>query len=94
MYIYIYMYIETYSPAGSGPRTCYIRPSEQVQKYKKPVLNYGDFMNEFKLHLTRIWLSCMKLLYCRCSSCFVGFSRRKCQDSDDLLHKSFVCESR
>jgi len=22
--------------AGSGPRTCYIRPSDQVKKYKKP----------------------------------------------------------
>jgi len=32
-----------------GPRTCYIRPSEQVKKYKKLLLN-GDFMNEFKLH--------------------------------------------
>jgi len=31
------------------PRTCYIRPSNQVEKYKKLLLNDGDFMKEFKL---------------------------------------------
>ena len=36
--------------AGSGPQRCYIRPSEQVKKYKKLLLNDGDVMNEFKLH--------------------------------------------
>src|SRR6218665_2105375 len=32
--------------AGSGPRTCYIRPSEDrrmLKKYKKPLLNDKDF---------------------------------------------------
>jgi len=38
--------------AGSGPRTCYIRPSEQFQKYKKLILNKEDIMNEFKFHST------------------------------------------
>jgi len=38
--------------AGSGPRTHYIRPSQQVTKYKKLFVNDGDFMNEFKLHRT------------------------------------------
>src|SRR6218665_1618961 len=69
IYIYIFMYVymkyvfmlvplslrcTTHGPlAGSGPRTCYIRPSEQVIKYKKLLfndVNNGDFMNEFKLH--------------------------------------------
>ena len=35
-------------PAPEGA----IRPSEQVIKYKKRLLNDGDFMNECKLHLT------------------------------------------
>jgi len=35
---------------GAGPGTCYIRPWEQGKKYKKPLLNDGDFMIEFKLH--------------------------------------------
>src|SRR6218665_2519900 len=34
--------------AGSGLRTCYIRTSQQVIKYKKLVVNDGDFMKEFK----------------------------------------------
>jgi len=45
-----------YNPwAGSGSRTCYIRPLEQVKKlknYKKLLLNDGDFMNVFKFHWT------------------------------------------
>jgi len=36
----------------NSPRTCYIRPLEQVKKYKKFLLNDGDFMNEFKLQWT------------------------------------------
>ena len=38
--------------AGSGPQTCYIRPSEQFKNYKKLHLNEEDFMNEFKFHWT------------------------------------------
>ena len=30
---------------GSGPRRSFIRPSEQVKKYKK-LMNDGDFMNK------------------------------------------------
>jgi len=37
---------------GSRPRTCYIRPSQQVKKYGKLLVNDSDFMNEFKLHWT------------------------------------------
>jgi len=40
------------SRAGSSPLTRYIQPSEKIEKYKKLLLNEGDFMNEFKLHLT------------------------------------------
>ena len=35
----------------SDPRRSFIRPSVKVKKYKKRLLNDGDFMNEFKLHL-------------------------------------------
>jgi len=43
----------THGPlAWSGPRRTYIRPSGQVKKYKKLLLNDRDFMNEFKLHWT------------------------------------------
>jgi len=35
---------------GSGPRWCYNRPSEQVKKYKKLLLNDRDFLNKIKLH--------------------------------------------
>ena len=33
--------------AESGLRVCYIRPPEQVNNYKKLLLNDEDFMNEF-----------------------------------------------
>jgi len=33
--------------AGIGPRTCYIRPSEQVYRHKKFLLSDGDYRNEF-----------------------------------------------
>ena len=39
--------------AGSGPKLCYIPPSEQAKKYEKRLLNDvndGDFLNEFELH--------------------------------------------
>jgi len=35
--------------AGSGPQGCFIRPSEQVKKYRKLLLNDGNVMNEFKI---------------------------------------------
>jgi len=38
--------------AGPGLRTGYIRPSQQVKKYKKLIVNGGDFIKEFKLHWT------------------------------------------
>jgi len=45
------VYSEVHNPqAGSGLRMCYIRPLEQVKKYKELVLNDGDFMNEFKFN--------------------------------------------
>ena len=37
---------------GSDPRICYLRPSQQVKKYKKLPINDSDFMKEFKLHRT------------------------------------------
>jgi len=37
-------------PTGPGPRMCYVWPSEQVNKYKKVLMNDRDFMNEFKPH--------------------------------------------
>ena len=37
---------------GSGPRTYYIRPSDQFKKYKKLFPNGEDFMNKFKFHWT------------------------------------------
>src|SRR6218665_958893 len=40
---HVYQGCTTRSPwAGSGPRTCYIRPWEQVKKYKKHLLIDGD----------------------------------------------------
>ena len=37
---------------GSGSRRSFIRPSEQVKKYKKCPLNDEDIMNEFKHNWT------------------------------------------
>jgi len=36
----------------TGPRMCYIRPSQWVKMYKKLFCDDGDFINEFNLHQT------------------------------------------
>jgi len=37
----------THNPrVGSGPRMCFIRPSQQVKRYKKLQMNDGDLIKE------------------------------------------------